>query len=56
MAQGINWRYDRKCWNLNEEEKEKLKKRRKKAGFTLLYSTGGDYFRGHVARRSPVPE
>ena len=34
----INWRYDRKCWNLNEEERRNLK-RRKKAGFTLLYST-----------------
>ena len=52
MAQGINWRYDRKCWNLNEEEKEKLKREGRKPVLRFYIPPGEttfvDMLRGEV--------
>jgi len=52
MAQGESWRYDRKCWNLKEEEKEKLKKEGRKSILRFYIPPGEttfiDMLRGEV--------
>nr|MBP9015837.1 glutamate--tRNA ligase [Candidatus Atribacteria bacterium] len=52
MAQGENWRYDRKCWNLKEEEKEELKKEGRKSVLRFYIPPGEttfvDMLRGEV--------
>lgn len=52
MAQGENWRYDRKCWNLKEEEKEKLRQEGRKSVLRFHIPPGEttfiDMLRGEV--------